>query len=57
MEYHRNPLDREFQLQIVPLILYSAIGKTILVRSRIFHIFNRVENQPLKQLKRKRRII
>ena len=35
-----------------------AIGKTILVRSLIFHIFTRVENQPLKQrLKQKRRII
>ena len=48
----------EFQLQLVPLIPYSAIAKTILVRSRIFHIFTRAENQPIKQrLQLKRRII
>ena len=35
------------------MIPYSTIAKTILVRSRIFHIFTRVENQPLKQRKRR----
>ena len=29
--------------------VYSAIAKTILVKSLIIHIFTRVENQPLKQ--------
>ena len=51
--YHRNPLTnpfREFKFHLVPLIPYSAIVKTILVRTRIFHIFTRVKNQPLKQL-------
>ena len=49
---------REFQFQLVPSIPQSAIGKTILVRSRIFYIFTIVENQPLKQqLRQKRRII
>ena len=48
----------EFQLHLVPLIPHSAIAKTFLLRSRIFHIFTRVENQPLQQLlKQKRRII
>ena len=52
--YHRNPFC-EFQLKLVPLI---PIAKTILGRSRIFHIFTRVENQHLKQrLQRKLRII
>ena len=48
----QDPLDyslREIQFQLVPLIPHSAIAKTILVRSLIFHIFTRVENQPLKQ--------
>ena len=40
---------REFQFQLVPLIPNSAIAKTILVRSVIFHILTRVENQPFKQ--------
>ena len=40
---------REFQFPLVLLIPYSAIGKTILVRSLSFHIFMHVENQPLKQ--------
>ena len=45
-------------LHLVPLIPYSAIAKTVLVRSLIFQIFTRVENQPLTQrLKQKRRII
>ena len=39
----------ESQHQLVPLILYLAIAKTILVRSLIIHIFKREENQPLKQ--------
>ena len=41
------------------MITYSAIAKTILARSRIFHIFKCVRgNQPLKKrLKQKRRII
>ena len=48
----------EFQLQLVPLIIYSAIAKTILVRSLIFHIFTLLKNRLLKQrLKQKRRII
>ena len=48
----------EFQLRSVPLIPHSAIGETVLVRSLLFHILTRVENQPLKQwLKQKRRII
>ena len=48
----------DFHFHLVPLIPYSAIAKTILVRSLIFHIFTRVENQPLKQrLKQKRCII
>ena len=48
----------EFQYHLVPLIQYSAIAKTILVRSLSFHIFTRAENQPLKQrLKQKRRTI
>ena len=48
----------EFQVHIVPLIPHSAIAKTIFIRSLIFYIFTRVENQPLKQrLKQKRRII
>ena len=47
-----------FYFQLLPLIPYSAIAKTILVRTLIFHIFTRVENQPLKrQLKQKRQII
>ena len=33
------------------LIPYSAIAKTILVRSLIFHSLTRVENQPLKNVK------
>ena len=48
----------EFHFQLVPLTLYSAIAKTILVRTLTFHIFTRVENQPLKQrLKQTRHII
>ena len=47
----------EFQLQLVPLIPCSVIAKTIPVRSRIFHIFTGVENQPLNQRLHKRRII
>ena len=48
----------EFQLHLVPLIPDSTIAKTVLLRSLIFHIFKRVENQPLKQqFKQKRRII
>ena len=48
----------EFQLQLVPLIPHSAIDKTVLLKSLIFHIFTRVENQPLKRrLKQKLRII
>ena len=40
------------------MIPYSAIAYTILISTRIFHIFIRVENEPLKQqLKQKRRII
>ena len=40
-----------------PWIPHSAIAKTILIRSLIFNIFKRVENQPLKQRsKQKRRI-
>ena len=36
----------------------SAIVKTVLLGSIIFHIFTRMENQPLKEgLKQKRRII
>ena len=49
---------RKFHFQLVLLIPYSAIAKTILFRSLIFHIFARVEKQPLKQqLKHKRCII
>ena len=51
--YGQNPLDyplREFHFQLVPLIPYSAIPKTIHVRTIMFQIFPRVENQPLKQL-------
>ena len=49
---------REFQFQLVPLIPSLATVKTILVRSLIFPIFTRVENQPLKQrLIHKRHII
>ena len=48
----------EFHSHLVPLIPYLAISKTILVRTLIFHIATRGENQPLKQrLKHKRRII
>ena len=61
MWYHRNPLDylfREFQFHLIPLIPYLALAKIIIVRSLIFHIFTRVENQPCKQgLRQKRRII
>ena len=50
-----SPSFCEFQLQLVLLIPYSVIAETILVRSPIFHIFSRVENQPIKQrLQRKR---
>ena len=55
--YGQN-LFREIQFQLVPLIPHSAITKTVLIRSRIFCIFTRVENQPLKQrLNQTRRII
>ena len=48
----------ELQLNLVSLIPHSAIAKTVLHRSLIFHIFTRVENHLLKQrLKQKRRII
>ena len=49
----------EFQLHLVSLIPHSAIAKTVLLaRSLIFHIFTRVEIQPIKQrLKQKRRNI
>ena len=40
---------REFHFHLAPMIPYSAIAKTILVRSIIFLFFTRVENQPLKQ--------
>ena len=57
----RNPLDYplyEFQFQLVSLIPHVAITETVLLRFLFFHIFTRVENQPLKQrLKQKRRII
>ena len=43
----------EFQLHLVPLIPHSTISKTVLLRSLIFHILTRLENQLLKQ----RRII
>ena len=39
----------EFHFQLVPLVPYSAITKSILVRTLIFHIFTLVENQPSKQ--------
>ena len=40
----------EFQLHLVPLIPHSAISKTVLLGTLIYHIiFTRVENQPLKQ--------
>ena len=53
-----SPLDPDVGGASPLLIPYSAIVKTILVRSFIFNIFTRVENQPLKQgLKQKRRII
>ena len=59
--YHRKPLDNPlylFHFKLDPLMPYSAVAKTILVRSLIFHIFKRVENQPLKQgLKQKHRLI
>ena len=45
--FGQNPLDYpfpEFHFQLVPLIPYSAIAKTILLRTLIFHIFTRVEN-------------
>ena len=49
---------REFLFQLVPLIPYSAIAKTIFVIYLIFYILTRVNNQPLKQgLKQKLRII
>ena len=50
---------RKFQFPLALMITYSAIAKTILARSRIFHIFKCVRgNQPLKKrLKQKRRII
>ena len=51
-------LFHEFQLHLVPLSPHSAIAKTILIRSLIFHIFTRVGNQTLKQwLKQKQPII
>ena len=37
---------REIQFQLVPLIPYLAIAKTIVFRSLIFHIYTRVENKP-----------
>ena len=40
---------RKVHFQLVSLIPYSAISKKILIRSLIFHVFTRVENQPLKQ--------
>ena len=47
-----------FHLHLVPLIPSSAIAKTILARTLIFHIFTIVDSQPLKQrLKQKQRII
>ena len=49
LETSRLSPFREFQFNLVPLIPYSAIAKTILVRSLIFHIFTSVEYQPLKQ--------
>ena len=42
------PFD-EFKLHLVPLIPHSSIAITVLLRSLIFRIFTRVENQPLKQ--------
>ena len=47
----------EFHFHLVPSvdpIFSNPIGKTILARSLIFHIYTRVENQHLKQ---KRHII
>ena len=56
--YHWTIPFHEFQFQLVPLIPYSAITKTILVRFLIFQMFTSVENQPLKRrLKLKQRII
>ena len=36
---------QEFHFQLVPLIPFSAIAKTILVSTLSFHIFMRVENE------------
>ena len=45
----------EAHFKLGSLIPYSAIATTVLLKSRIFHIFTRVENQPLKlRLKQKR---
>ena len=49
----KQPLNFLFNgvyFHLVPFIPYSAIAKTILVRPLIFHIFTRVENQPLKHV-------
>ena len=45
-------------IYLVPFIPHSAIAKTVLLRSLIFHFSTSVENKPLKQrLKQKNRII
>ena len=47
----------EFKLHLVPLIPHSAIDKAVLLRSLIFRIITRVENQPLKKLLKQKRCI
>ena len=57
-ETSRPFLVREFQFHLVPLIPYSAIAKTILVRTLFLNIFMLVNSQPSKQrLKQKLTII